>query len=334
MMDRRRFLLTSVAGVVAMPHAGAAQQARAVYRIAFIVTAIPLAEMTEDANVLLRSFFSELRRLGYVEGRNLVVERRSALGRPEHFTDIAGEVVRLGPDVIVVSSSRMAVAVKGATSTIPIVGLVTEPVQWGLAASLARPGGNFTGTADPGPVIVGKQLSLLHEVVPKVSRVAFLGHTKGWHDAAGPVLRETAKRLRIEIVLAPMDGPYIDSQYESAFHGMVRNRVQAVVVARIGEHWAKHRLIVDLTARHRLPAIYPWHTPVEGNGLMSYAADTKDEYRALAGYVDRILRGARPGDLPIEEPTRFQLVINLKTAKALGLTIPVSLLARADQVIE
>jgi ABC-type uncharacterized transport system substrate-binding protein len=334
-MDRRRFLLTSLAGALSAPLAATAQPAGRVYKLALIVTAMPVAEMTEGANVLLRSFFGELRRLGYAEGQNLVVERRSALSRAERFQEIAIEVVRLGPEVIVASSSRMAVAVKAATSTIPIVGMVSAPVEWGLATSLARPGGNFTGTSgDPGVVIAGKQLSLLVEALPGASRVAYLGPKSTWNVAPrGPVLREAAQRLGIVLVLTPMDGPFGETQYRNAFRAMVRNRVQAVLVPYQSEHWPHLRVIADLAARHRMPAMYPWRAGVEAGGLMSYASD-RDEFRVLAGYVDRILRGARPADLPIEEPTTFSLVINLKAAKALGLTIPPSLLARADQVIE
>jgi putative tryptophan/tyrosine transport system substrate-binding protein len=334
MMDRRRFLLTSLAGALAASRAGEAQQAGRIYKIAIIFTMSPVAEMTETHSPGLGAFLGELRRIGYVEGSNLVIERRSALGKPERFREIADEVVRLNPDVIVVPSTRLAQAVMAATKTIPIVGEVYAPVEKGLAFSLARPGGNFTGvTGDPGPEIHAKWLSLLHESAPQVSRVAFLGLSSSWNTQAGQVLREAAQRLNLTVALSPLDGPFGEAQYVSAFRFMAQNRAQALLLDNLPEHWQNRQIIADLAVRYRLPAISQSAGLAEAGLLMSYGAPL-NSFGRLAGYVDRVLKGARPGDLPIGEPTHYKLVINRKTARAIGLTIPASLLTRAGQIIE
>ena len=332
-MNRRAFV-TGLGALLTAPRAGEAQEAGRIYKIAMIFTMSPVAEITETTSPGFRAFTGELRRLGYVEGSNLVVERRSALGRPERFPEIAADVVRLNPHVIVVGSTRVAQAVLAATKTIPIVGEVYAPVENGLAFSLARPGGNFTGVSgDPGPQIHAKWLSLLHESAPQTSRLAFLGLSSSWNARVGQVLRETAQRLKITVVFSPLDGPFGEAQYESAFRFMAQNRAEAVLLQNLPEHWQNRQVIVDLAVRYRLPTMSASAGLTEAGLLMSYGAGM-DSFGRLASYVDRILKGARPGDLPIEEPTDYKLIINLRSAKALGLTIPRSLLLRADQVIE
>jgi putative tryptophan/tyrosine transport system substrate-binding protein len=333
MMNRRMFIAGALA-LLAAPLAVEAQQAGKVYRLAIVATTLPAAEYMTDPAV--REFFVELRRLGYVEGQNLVVERRSALGRPERFPEIAAEVVRLNPDVILAGSNRVLRAVKAATATIPIVGpSLSFPVEYGLATSLARPGANLTGlTDDAGPEIYAKGLELLRDAVPGTSRVANLTTTAMSNGPVGTLLRDGARQLGVTLVPVLMDGPFQEAQYLEAFQTMTRHGAQAVLIGNIGEHFANRRLISELATRHRLPTMAPGREFVGVGSLMTYGVSYPDNWRRAATYVDKILKGAKPADLPIQEPTKFELVINLKTAKALGLTIPPSVLVRADEIIE
>jgi putative ABC transport system substrate-binding protein len=327
-------MLAATVAFLAVPLATEAQVPR-VYRIAIVFSLEPVDRMTESANPSLRPFFGELRGRGYVEGQNLVVERRSALGRPERFPEIAAEVVRLKPDLIVVSNNRIARAFRGATSTIPIVGVFSFPVEAGLAVSLARPGGNLTGmTDDAGPEIIAKALELLTEAVPGTGRVAYIGTTTGWNQPVGQLLQDAAHRRGVTLIPALMDGPFLEAQYREAFRTITQTGAQALLVGPTGEHWGNRRLIAELALRNRLPTMAHWREFVEVGGLMAYGVNTPDTWRHAALYVDRILKGAKPGDLPIEQATKFELVINLKTAKALGLTIPPAILARADEILQ
>jgi putative ABC transport system substrate-binding protein len=323
-------------GLVAVPLAGDAQPGLNVYRIAIVFTAVPGTEMTESGNASLRAFFGEMRRLGYVEGQNVVVERRSALGRPERFAEIAKEVVSLNPDVIVVGANRLARAFQAATSTIPIVGAgLSFPVEYGLTTSLARPGGNLTGvTDDAGPEIAAKALELLTEAVPGTARVAYTATTNLWNGPMGRLLRDAAQRRGVTLIPALMDGAFREAQYLETFRTITRSGAQAVLVGPTGEHWANRRLIAELAIRNRLPTMAAWREFVEAGGLMAYGVSTPDNWRRAAGYVDRVLRGAKPGDLPFEQPTRFELVVNLRTATALGLRIPPSMLSRVDEILQ
>jgi putative ABC transport system substrate-binding protein len=329
MMDRRRFLLTSLAGVLAVPLAAEAQPAAKVYRIGLILTLAP-----GENEHIVKALDQGLRELGYVEGRNLALERRFAEGKQERLPALAAELVRLNVDIIVTGSNSVIAAVKQATATIPVVMAVSrDPVGAKFIASLARPGGNITGLAnDPAPEIIGKNLELLKEAVPRVSRVAFL-----WNPVppgAGTsknVVESAARNLNVIVQSVEIRGR---NEVEGAFAAMVRERANGVVVAQDPITLGSRNQVVLLAARSRLPAVYALREFVEVGGLMSYGPNIADQFRRAAAYVDKILKGARPADLPVEQPTKFDLVINLKTAKALGLTIPPSLLARADQVIE
>jgi putative tryptophan/tyrosine transport system substrate-binding protein len=307
------------------------QQTGKVYRVG-ILTLVRRPLLEEAA---LRS----LRELGYVEGRNLVLEWRSSEGSNERFADFAAEFVRLNVDLIVAVGNPAAQAAKKATNTIPIVMTFSNsPDQVGLVASLARPGGNVTGlTNDTGPEIVGKMLQLLKETVPTISRVATLrssGETGIWFEKSGAPVREVdAAGQGLGLTLVPIEARGPDD-FATAFAAAAQGRAQALLVAPTGLAFAHRRLIFEFAAKQRLPAVYASREYAEDGGLMSYGVDSKDLIRRATVYIDRILKGAKPADLPVEQPTKFELVINLKTAKALGLTIPQSLLLRADQVIE
>ena len=335
MTTRRAFLATLAGSLLAAPLAAEAQQAGKVYRVGLISAANPVSEMAgpEPVSPLGRAFVLGLRALGYVEGQNLILERRSAEGRVERFGDIVAELVRLKADVIVTNSDAMARAAKAVTTTVPIVMATSlDPVGGGIVQSLARPGGNITGlTLAVGPETEAKRLELLRAMLPSVSRVAYLGskENKDWERSRGQSVRTAAQALGVTLVLAE----FSLHQYTDAFTRISRARTEALFVADSAPAYVDRALIVDFATRTRLPSSFAIREAVELGGLMSYGANVADVFRRAATYVDRILKGAKPADLPVEQPTKFELVINLKTAKALGLTIPPALLARADEVI-
>jgi putative ABC transport system substrate-binding protein len=324
-MDRRAFLAGSAA-LLAAPLAAEAQQARKVPRVGIL--------LLSDAQSVPDAFRQELRELGYVEGQTIALEYRWAEGKEERFPGLASELVHLRVDVIFAAVAAAAQAAKTATKTIPIVTAVNDPIAAGFVASVARPGGNITGLSMMSPEVVGKQLELLRQVVPKISRVAVLANPA--NPGSAPQLRQAevaAKTLGMR--LQPLEARSL-SEIDSAFVAMARERAEGLLVLldpTLGGRLQRER-IAELAARNRLPAMYALRLHVDAGGLMAYGADIFDLYRRAAIYVDKILKGAKPGDLPIEQATKFELVINLKTAKALGVTIPPSLLQRADQVIE
>ena len=329
-------LVATLALNLAAPLAAGAQQAGKVYRVGFISAAVPVSEMAgpEPVHPTTRAFVQGLRALGYVEGQNLILERRSAEGRYERFGDLVAELVRLKADVIVTAGAAAVRAAKVVTTTVPIVMAAGgDPVGEGIVQGLARPGGNITGLATfAGPEIEGKRLELLRAMLPSVSRVAYLlsKENKDWESPAGKSVRTAAQALGVTLVLAE----FTSHQYTDAFTRISRARTEALFVAGGPTAYADRALIVDFATRTRLPSSFGWREAVELGGLMSYGVNLADNFRRVAVYVDKILKGAKPADLPVEQPTKFELVINLKTAKALGLTVPPSLLLRADQVIE
>jgi putative tryptophan/tyrosine transport system substrate-binding protein len=329
MMDRRRFLLTSVAGALTAPIAAEAQQSDRVYRVGLLSL-----NRRADSVLLSEALQLGLRDRGYVQGRNLVLEFRSAEGRVERLPAVARELVQLRVDLILAPNNPQATAAKQATATIPIViFLGSDPVGEGLVTSLARPGGNITGlTGDVTPETWGKALQILKEVAPKISRAAVLSNsTFQANGARWKPTQAAASQLGVTLISAPIEGP---EDLERAFANMAQKKAEGLLVFTDPITYARRSQMVELAAKSRLPAIYPWREAVHVGGLLSYGPDFRDlAYRAGA-YVDKILKGAKPGDLPIEQPSKFELVINPKTARALGLTIPPSLLARADQVIE
>jgi putative tryptophan/tyrosine transport system substrate-binding protein len=339
-MMASRFVLavTLTIGLLAAPLAGQAQQPGKVYRIAFLAVASALSTLAgpEPSHPGFRAFVQDLRKFGYVEGQNLVIERRSAEGRFERLPDLAAELVRLKMDVIVASGGSAVRAVKQATTMIPIVmAPAGDPLGDGLVTSLARPGGNITGlSSNVDYSIEGKRLELLKEVLPRMARVGFIVQTPTTGRAIATEYKDSiaaAQALRVALVFATFDRP---DQFPDAFTTLARAPVDALLIDDSSLIYANGRLIADLAAKHRLPAMYGFRQNVEAGGLMAYGANVTDLTRRAAGYVDKILKGAKPGDLPIEQPTKFDLVINLKTAKALGLTIPPSVLARADELIQ
>ena len=327
-MDRRAFLAGAVA-LLAVPLAVEAQQAGKVYQVGFLSNGWSSASSQNVA-----AFRQGLRDLAWVEGQNLVIEYRWAEGKSDRLPDLMAELVRLRVDVLVAGGAAATHAAKEATTTTPIVSVgVQDPVALGSAQSLARPGGNITGLALTGGLaIVGKQLELLKETVPGVSRVAVL-----WNPA-NPMLRQQLREIEIaarslSVQLHPVEARSPD-EFDRAFSLIIRGRAEALLVTADPMFAAQGTRLATLAATNRLPAMYGLRRHVEAGGLIAYGANELDLFRRAATYVDRILKGAKPADLPMEQPTRFELVINLKTAKALGLTIPPPLLARADQVIE
>jgi putative ABC transport system substrate-binding protein len=328
---RREFIGTLAGGLVAAPFVAEAQQAAKVARIGFLTLNLAATPHLPEA------FRQGLRDLAYVEGRNLVIEYRDAEGKADRHPALAAELVALKVDVIVTGGGTLAArTAKQATRTLPIVFTgVGDPVGSGLVTNLARPGGNVTGLSGLGPELVGKRLEQLTQAVPGVSRVAVLrlpgalGERTEKEMLKGADVAARALGVRLQFVEAR--GP---ADFDRAFSDMTRAHAGALTVLPSNMFLREHRRLVDLAAKNRLPAVYPSREFVDAGGLMAYGANLADLFRRAATYVDKILKGTKPGDLPVEQPTKFELVINLKTAKALGLTIPQSLLLRTDQVIQ
>jgi putative ABC transport system substrate-binding protein len=316
-----------------MPLAAPAQQPTKVARIGYLLTGVL---DSSETRVVLDAFRQGLSERGYVEGQNIVIEYRTAGGKLDRFPVLATELARLKVDLIVAPNTPAALAAQRASSTVPIVTVAMgDPVGDGLVASLARPDGNVTGLTFIGPQLVAKRLELLREALPRVSRVAVLWHPGAFAQRTmQTMLKETeaaARTLGVQLQLVEVQSA---DGLDRAFSMMTRDHAETLLVFPSAMLFNERRRIVDLAAGHRLPAMYQASEFVELGGLISYGASIPDLARRSATYVDRILKGAKPADLPVEQPTKFELVLNLKTAKALGLTIPQSLLLRADVVVE
>jgi putative tryptophan/tyrosine transport system substrate-binding protein len=328
-MDRRAFLGTLTGGLLAARLTVEAQQAGTVYRIGLLDYAAP----DPGRQVWWNAFRQQMRALGYVEGQNVTFEPRWAPGDDDRLPKLAAELVDLKVDLIVTGGQNAALAAKRATATIPIVTATgTDPVALGLATSLRQPGGNVTGMTSISSELASKRLELLRLIAPPASRIAIL-----W-DQRNPASRlsvdgteAAAKPAGLSIHSVPMRGP---AEIGAAFATLVRDRAGALIIVPSPAIFSNRKRLVELAMKHRLPTVVGSREYVEAGGLASYGPDYPDQFRRAAGHVDKILKGAKPGDPPIEQPTKFELVINLKTAQALGLTIPPSLLQRADQVIE
>jgi putative ABC transport system substrate-binding protein len=327
-MDRRTFLFVFSLGALSAPLA-AAQPTGKVYRIGYLG-----AGSATVSQPPVEAFREGLRELGLVEGQNIVIDYRFAEGSFDRLPDLAAELVRLRVDVIMAGPTPPAIAAKNATGTIPIVVAgVGDPVELGLIASLARPGGNVTGLSfSVGMDIFGKGLELLREAVPKIRRVAILSNPANpSHALAITNVKAAAGSLGVQLQLLEAREP---NQFDGAFAAMAKERVDALLVVSDGMFILHRARLANLAAKNKVPSMHGVRENVEAGGLMSYGPSTVAAWRRTAFFVDRILKGAKPADLPVEQPTKFELVINLKTAKTLGLDMPASLLARADEVIE
>jgi putative ABC transport system substrate-binding protein len=332
---RRRDFITALGSAATWPLAARAQQPAKMKRIAFVHPSTKVSEMSVSGQPRYRAFFEELSRLGYVEGQNLGVERYSGEGQPERYAELVRNVVNTHPDLIVTLGARLSLDFKMATTTIPIVTIAFDPIALGLVPSIARPGGNITGvTIAGGFEIIGKRMGLLVEAMPKLSIVGYLASRPYWEDTRGAAAREAAKQAGISLKAALLDSAFNEAAYHRVFTSMEQDRADALMVSEEVEHITNRATIVELAAKGRIPAIYPIREYVEAGGLMAYSIDLADIYRRLANLIDKILKGANPGDIPFYQPTKFELSINLKAAKTLGLEMPPMLLGRADEVIE
>ena len=330
-MRRRDFsaglLLTTMAR-----RAGA--QAPPQRRIVFVHSGIPADQLTETGGTLwVREFLQELRRLGYVEGRELMIERYSAEGRVERFSELVHAIVSRRPDLIV-TNGPLVDPLKAATDTIPVLAIMGDPIRLGVVTNLARPAANITGVSvDGGIELYGKQVQILKEAVPSASRIVYLSSPTSWDGSLGQAVRASAERLGISLIGIPLEAA-TPSEFRRVFAEIARQQLDAVMVSPSGEFLANRQLIVQLAQANRLPGMYPYRDFVEAGGLMAYAPDLGELARRLADQVRQILNGSKPSDLPIYQPTTFKLILNLKAAKTLNITLPGAVLAHADEVIE
>ena len=330
-MRRREFVTLIGGAAAAWPLAAFGKT----HRLAIVVMSVPVTLMTETADdPLFPALLKELRRLGYVEGQNLLIERYSGEGRASQYPVLARDVVSRNPDVIISITNNLTLDFKAATTAIPIVGVIGVPVEEGIVASLARPGGNITGVSvDVGREQWGKRFQLLQQIVPQAVRFGVLESRPVRERQWGASQREL-ERMGITRVGPTFDHPVDEDGYRRVFATLTRERAEAVLVNDEEENIANLKLIIDLAEKTGLPAIYPYKMFVQAGGLMSYGIIIPDLGRRLANLVDQVLKGEKPGDIPIFQPTKFELVINLKTARSLGLTVPATLLVAADEVIE
>ena len=334
-MKRRDFAISLLlAGAVRTVRAQEPAKQR---RIAIVIPAGPVAQINDRASRYWQPFWEELRRLGDAEGHNLIVEAYSGGGRPAGYADLAREVTGRNPDVIIAITGPVALAIRAATGTTPIVWIGVDPIAGGLATSLAHPGGNITGVSLFDYETYAKRLQILKDTVPSASRVAYLSPRKGWETSGGQALRRAFRQVgqRLDMSVIPMlIEESTPAEYQRVFAEIVPERADGLIVPDLGDLLPYRQLIVELAQKSRLPAIFGLRDYVEAGGLMAYGADQGELYRRMADDVHEILDGTKPGDIPIYQATRFHLIINLKAAEALGLTIPSPLLARADEVIE
>jgi putative ABC transport system substrate-binding protein len=332
---RRRAFLSVVCGAMAGPLAAAAQQSTNSKRLAVFSPSEPSADLHEHGNKFSRALFAELRRLGQIEGQNLKVE---SYGREQNTSGAeaaATEIVRSNPDVIFAAGPN-ALDFKKLTSRIPIVVITGDPVMAGIAKSLAHPGGNFTGVSvDAGPSIYGKRIALLREIVPTMSKLGCLGLRSQWHGPiAGPAIRAAAEAAGLTLAVSLVEIGASEADYRAAVDNISRDDANAVMVDSSPETFQNAALIAKLLGDAKLPSISFHPEAVEAGGLMAYSFDLIELYKRVANPIDAILRGAKPGDIPIYQVTKFELSLNLKTATRLGLSVPPALVAIADKVIE
>ena len=336
-MKRRSFLAGSVAAVAMTSHGSRAQKPEKVYRVVMIapVGRFDAAETADPWRRLATYFLEGMREAGYIDGKNMRFEGYSAEGKTERIAEIAKRVLQDPVDVFVATgggANEVAATLKRLTSTVPIVlANSSDPVEQGLVASLGRPGGNITGfVGNPGPEFEAKRLQLLGDMEPKATRIAYLGQKTDWESPAGAGVRAAAVKLGLSLLHAENSM----SDFAAAFASIERDRPRGLFVARNPWNYSNRRAITELAAQLQIVAVYPTREFTEIGGLMSYGPSLSDLYRRVAGHVHIILRGGNPAEIPIEQPTKFELVINAKTAKSHGLAIPASLLTLAEDVIE
>jgi putative ABC transport system substrate-binding protein len=330
-IDRRTFLAGTGAVLLAAPRASEAQPSGKVPRVGYLSVFSPSKPYPPS-----EAFWQGLHDLGWIEGQNISIERRFAEGKAQRLPDLAVELVRLRVDLIFAETTPAARAVKQATTTIPIVfSPIADPIGSGLVANLARPGGNITGITFMAPELGGKRLELLKQAVPGMTRVGVLLRPGDPSEATvKSVLEQTeaaARALGVQLLRLEAQGP---NDFDRVFAAMSRQRVGGLILIPSAMFIDERRRIVNVVAKDRLPTMFYFREFAEVGGLMSYGPNFRELFRGAATYVDKILKGAKPADLPVEQPTKFELIINLKTAKALGLTIPPSVLGRADEVIQ
>jgi ABC-type uncharacterized transport system substrate-binding protein len=335
---RRRDFIFGLGGAAICPKAGQAQQKPPIAqqssikkRIAYVEPALSLEAM----QAVSRPFFEELKRLGYIENQNLVVERYSGGGRSERYQPLAQEVVDTKPDLILSIGANLTNRFKAFTNTIPIIAVTGDPIRFGIVSNIARPGGNITGVSvDAGVEIWGKRLEILSEALPKLVHVVYLSTQGNLESAGGKATQEVAQKTGISLVPASVKSPFNEAEYRRAFDTIRRDQVDGLIFSAEFEHQPHRFLLIQLLQQIRLPAMHNFPDDVEAGALMSYALDPKPALRTMAKQAAEILNGANPGDMPYVQVVHFELAINLKTAKALSLELPATLLARADRVIE
>jgi putative ABC transport system substrate-binding protein len=330
---KRRNIIALIGGAAAT--AARAQQPVKTYHLAILTHIDPVDRTTGTRERYWTGFFDELRRLGYEDGRNLSVTWHSSQVDADHAAELVRSIAERKPDVIFTPDARMAILIKTMAAAIPAVALTVDPVGSGVAASLSRPGGNVTGfSIDAGLELVGKRVELFREAVPTAKRIAWLTPRRTIDLPIGKEMRERVRIAEMTLVEAVLEAPIDAAAYRRAFEAITRDRVDSLWAATVGENLEHRRLIAELCTGAKLSSIFGWRENVEAGGLMSFGNNVGDTFRGSATYVDRVLKGAKPAELPFQQPIKFELIVNLKTAMALGLTIPPSILARADEVIE
>jgi len=336
-MKRREFIAGSALAAI-LPYAVYGQQPTKMKRIAIVSGTTKVADMRVGGAAVFRAFFEELSRHGFVEGKNLVVDRYSGEGHIDHYADLAREVISTHPDLIFASSGTpVALHFKSMTTEIPVMTVGGDPIANGLVRSLARPGGNVTGASvDADYKLYAKRFELLAEAIPKLSRVGYLATQFHWESPtiSVKVVREAVGRAGVSLTGILLGKDVDEAEYRRVFNSIEQYHLDGLMVSQEAEHFTYRVTLVELVPKSRIPAIYPYRECVDAGGLMSYSADLLELFRHLASQTAEILKGAYPGEIPVYQATKFELAINLKTAKSLGLELPATLVARADEVIE
>ncbi len=332
-MRRREFIGGLAGSSVLLPHVSRAQVSQKPRRIAIVAPSRSIQEVTTSP--IYRAFLNELARLGFAEGQNLVVDRYSGDGHMDSYPELARTVASNNPDAILTSAGPMTLALKAATQSIPIVTIIGDPVVWGFAASLARPGGNVTGvTVDAGIELNGKRLGLLREIRPEASRVAYLASSSAWKQPQAAMVREAAQASKLSLAHVDLGSNLNDAAYQTAFASTDWTKADLLLVSDEPEHLSRSRTLVDLATSVRIPTCYPFRDLVVAGGLMAYYRDLIDAFRQLGAQMGQILSGQNPAEMPFRQPTNFRLSINTKAAQKIGVVLPQTLLVSADEVIE